>query len=131
MLKSRLEQDVRNFHRKFGHPSPSTPQTPPEGWVEMRKRLVLEEASELVEAIQSGSMVKIAREAVDMIYVCLGVLVAYGIPVNGVWRAVHHANMGKTPVPPDQLVKPIKGDGWVSPDNEIQAVIDYGSQRNL
>jgi predicted HAD superfamily Cof-like phosphohydrolase len=123
MLRSKLEQNVRSFHHKFQHPSPSKPQIPSAEWRYMRINLVREECEELVEAMRSGSLVKIAREAVDMIYVCFGVLIAYGLPVNACWGIIHRANMIKD-VPEGNHIKPIKGTGWIEPDTELMHAIE-------
>jgi|SRR5690554_4363237 len=123
----RTESDVRAFHRKFGHPCPSLPRTPDPQWIRLRKRLIREEARELCEAIDSGNLVKIARECIDLVYVAVGTMVAYGLPMGRCWAAVQKANMAKLPAPPGE--KPRKPPGWVSPDVEIEEVISEANAR--
>lgn len=110
------EDDVQEFHDKHEHPVNCDPDYD-SVWVEARTGLLIEEAEELIEAIEIGDRVKIAREAIDLVYVTIGVLLAYGIPMLPVWRAVHRSNMQKGKVPIGQ--KPTKGDSWVSPEEEI------------
>lgn len=121
-MRWRVERDVRRFHIRFGHPAPKVPTVPNEAWRDLRKRLVLEEAQELVEAIESGNLVKVAREAIDLVYVAVGTLVAYGIPVQTCWRAVQLANMSKIAGGVGQ--KPVKPYGWSPPDLQIQKALE-------
>ena len=118
-----LPTDVHAFHVRFGHPAPALPQVPdaPE-WVDHRKDLIKEEARELCDAIDLEDLVKIAREAVDVTYVALGTLVAYGLPAQLCWDAVHNANMRKEPAPLGE--KPRKPEGWVSPDENLRGVVE-------
>lgn len=118
-MRWRVERDVRRFHKKFGHPTAKRPTLPSPEWRELRKSLILEEAGELAEALEAGNMMKIARECVDVIYVTVGTLVAYGLPLSICWRVVHNANMRK--VPSDLLVsKPLKPVGWIDPDRILK-----------
>lgn len=86
-----------------------------------RKELVIEESDELIEAIESGDHARIAQEAADLIYVCLGIFVSYGLPFRRVWKIVHRANMKKISVPGYR--KPIKGPGWKSPLGGIRRLL--------
>lgn len=115
------EHDVVDFHKKFKHPCPDKPRRPAESWVEFRKKLIIEEAEELCEAIESCSLVKIAREAMDLIYVVIGTMVAFGLPIRRSWSAVHKANMRKEYAGPRK--KPKKPKGWEPPDLAIDEAI--------
>lgn len=121
-MRWKAERDVRRFHKRFGHPVLHRPGTPPEEWRRHRRALVLEEAQELAEAIDSGNLLKIAREAVDVIYVAIGTLVAFGLPVDQCWVSVHKSNMLKLPNP-TPASKPIKPPHWQSPDEALRRVI--------
>jgi predicted HAD superfamily Cof-like phosphohydrolase len=121
-----LTDDVREFHHRIGDPAPKRVTEPSAEFIQDRKALIMEEARELCEALDSGNIFKIAREAVDLAYVAIGVLVAYNLPFIPVWRAVHKANMAKSPKLPGEG-KPRKPEGWVSPDREI----NFSIQRRL
>jgi hypothetical protein len=97
----------------------------PVDYREFRKARIKEEYDELMEAIDQNDLVKIARESVDLIYVVIGTLVAYGIPFIPCWRAVHRANMKKEAE--GSLAKPKKPIGWVSPDVHITAALREAS----
>lgn len=62
---------------------------------ETRGRLVLEEANELDEALTEGTKADVAKEAIDLIYVAVGTLVRYGIPLERCFMEVHENNMAK------------------------------------
>ena len=110
-------RDVREFHRKFGHPAPRSLTNLSKETMRFRRKLTSEEATELVYELRAnGSLAKIAAESVDLIYVVLGNLVAMGIPFEPIWAAIHSANMAKK-VNPDGG-KPIKPDGWKPADVE-------------
>jgi predicted HAD superfamily Cof-like phosphohydrolase len=121
-------KDIIAFHEKFGLGVEEEPKQ--DVSYQLRKyRIdrVEEEAAEFVEALRNGNLVKIAREGIDLLMVTLGTLVVFGIPIMRAWDAVHKANMNKEPVPgADPLTtKPIKPDGWTSPDADIaQALSD-------
>jgi phosphoribosyl-ATP pyrophosphohydrolase len=112
--------DVYTFHMAFGlpHKAVATDLAPEQ--VECRKRLITEEHRELQEALDSGDLVQITSEAVDLIFVALGTLVEAGVEPSKVWGAIHEANMAK--LGPDG--KPIlneygkvqKPEGWTPPD---------------
>lgn len=111
-----LERDVRKFHRKFRIPTrwDLGPGLPSEETKALRVRLVREEVEELIEAIEEGDVVKIAHEAVDVLYVVVGLLVTYGVSIGPVWRLVHRANMRKEPDPDGGKIR--KPEGWEPAD---------------
>ena len=113
-LERTPEQDVRDFHKKFDHPAPDgiVPLLPDEA--DFRGALINEEAEEAQEELMSGNLAGIGAECADLIYVAVGTLVAYGLPLQPFWDAIHTANMTKEPNPKGG--KPIKPDSWVKPD---------------
>tara|TARA_R110002153_G_scaffold132597_1_gene281601 strand:- start:1711 stop:2217 length:507 start_codon:yes stop_codon:yes gene_type:complete len=114
-LEEGIQGDVRLFHITFGHDAPVAPVSVMDsGMLEFRIARIEEECKELVEAIRERSLAKIAAEAVDLIYVVVGTLVALGLPLMPFWKDVHRANMSKEYVGP--LTKPTKPEGWVGPD---------------
>jgi len=114
-LEHGIYEDVSDFHLKFGHPAPTTPNdTPYHGMLVFRCELIREECEELCEAIMGRNLAKIASEAVDVIYVVVGTLVALGLPLMPFWRDVQRANMAKVAAGPRS--KPLKPEGWQKPD---------------
>lgn len=107
-----MQEDVAQFHEKFGHPlrdRPGLPDIPTSSPAQFRVSLIREEVAELIVAIEDGAVPRVAAEAVDVLYVVLGTLCTYGIDVGPVWDAIHRANMLKVPNGAD---KPIKPPGW-------------------
>jgi len=119
-LMSNIERDMMAFHLKFEFPV-SSPMAQ-EGWPSVDMKMIEEEARELTEAIAEGDRSHIAQEAMDTIYIAMGVLMAFGIPFQPVWDIVHQANMGKEVAPMD--MKPIKPEGWEDPLLEIRRLLD-------
>lgn len=117
---TRFIKNVTTFHKKHGDPVGSARELP--GWRERRKKLIMEEARELCEALDSGDLVRIACEVVDVIYVAIGVVVGYGIPLGRCWTAVHEANMRKS-TDRDPNGKPIKPDYWVGPEEKVRGAL--------
>lgn len=111
----RQQDDVRAFHRKFGHAAPDRPSAPDSALVAQRMRLLFEEYNELQHALTEGDLAAILGEAVDLIYVTLGTLVSLGLDVDRAFDAIHRANMSKYPNPKPGG-KPLKPEGWEKPD---------------
>jgi predicted HAD superfamily Cof-like phosphohydrolase len=132
MLK--IQQDVLDFHMKFGHPYTSTPvdftkltHEQLDEWAKVlgfRMNLIEEEFDELDYEISEifedemgtrtpPNIGNIAGEIVDAIYVLAGTATALGIDLEPVWDAIHKANMDKIP---NGQEKPIKPEGWTPPN---------------
>jgi len=107
-------EDVIAFHAKFQQPVADFPFPIEPEDADFRARLIAEEAGELVEALESGDMTKIAQESVDLIYVALGNLVVCGLRFGPLWTIIHEANMSKQW--DSDGGKPIKPPGWKPPD---------------
>lgn len=86
--------------------------------IDLRRRLHMEEALELDEALASGDRVAIAQELADVVYVAYGTARDLGIPLDAVIAEVHAANMRKfddgVALRPDGKVT--KPPGWQPPD---------------
>jgi predicted HAD superfamily Cof-like phosphohydrolase len=76
-MKKQLEQ-VLEFHKAFGIPVLKEWESPNQERIKLRKKLILEEFSELKEAHESGDTEHIAKEACDLVYVCLGAIHEFG-----------------------------------------------------
>ena len=118
-----IAKDVEDFHHRFQFPDPRYPRWPDKGVVGVRLKLIREETDELIAAIESPnrSFVKVAREAIDVVYVAIGVFVDFGLPFVPCWKAVHSANMSKKACPDGG--KPSKPNTWAPPDEIISEAI--------
>jgi NTP pyrophosphatase (non-canonical NTP hydrolase) len=117
--------DMIAFHLKFGLGNAPKPTGINYQLRQYRIERIQEECGELVDAINTGDLKKIAREGIDVLMVVLGTLLVYGLPIVPTWVAVQKANMAKTAVKVDtDTTKPVKGPDWVSPDDEIVAAIE-------
>ena len=84
---------------------------------QVRTRLTQEENDELVEALEEGDRLKIARELADVVYVAYGTAHVYGIDLDRAVEIVHRSNMTKF----DGATfredgKILKGPNFVPPD---------------
>lgn len=125
-----LVTDVRDFHEACDMPVLSTPAVPDDARVELRQALIAEEAAELDQAIMDNNLVAIADALADLIYVCVGCALEYGIPLSYVWQAVQDSNMDKIDpktgyVHKREDGKVLKPRGWQPPD--IVGIIDLAS----
>lgn len=90
--------DVRNFMQAAGQDIPAKIQHDlPEATRELRRRLIVEEAREVEDAIEANNLEEIADGLADLIYVAVGTALAYGIPLDRVWTEVQRSNMAKFP----------------------------------
>ena len=116
---------VRHFHIAGEQPHDLDLGLPSDDRLALRSDLIQEEAAELIEAIASGDLAHILKEAADLQYVLDGFLIEIGadrlkLPV---FRAVHHSNMskydGETNRSPEGKI--LKGEHYQGPD--IRAMI--------
>lgn len=106
------QEKVEAFHRKMGfHVADGEPV--PAAVKLLRARLIMEEAAELVAAIQENDVERIADGIGDLIYVTLGTAVAYDVPAGPVFDEVHASNMSKSK--PNAHGKGGKGEGFQPP----------------
>jgi len=61
-----------------------------------RVHLMVEELSEVIEALASQDELKLAKELADLRYVVDGTAVTYNIPIEMAFMEVHRSNMTKT-----------------------------------
>lgn len=69
---------VLEFHKAFNIPVLSEGEQPTQERIDLRKKLIIEEFNELKEAHESGDIEHIAKEACDLVYVCLGTALEFG-----------------------------------------------------
>jgi predicted HAD superfamily Cof-like phosphohydrolase len=108
-------ENVKAFHKTFGHPIGVTPTFLERDRVEKRYCWMYEELQEFDEA---ETVVDQADAMIDLIYFAIGTLVEMGVRPVTLWDIVQRANMSK--VFPDGAVKRRESDGKViKPDNWI------------
>ncbi|MHB1902624.1 MAG: pyrophosphohydrolase domain-containing protein [Ferrimicrobium sp.] len=85
----------------------------------LRRRLIEEEVTELLDALDGEPTEAVAKEAADVVAVVLKTLAEMGIPFDAVWRVVHESNMAKR-APNGEVTRRADGKvlkpGWQSPD---------------
>lgn len=125
---------VREFHIAMGHPNPDervlSAGTHPMGMdelrrlsrrLDLRRKLILEEANEFNEAASEEVMID---ALCDLLYVTFGTAVELGIDLDPFFIAVHEANMKKLEGPTREDGKRLKPEGWEPPP--IQKMLDAG-----
>lgn len=84
MNKMYFYDKVKEFHLAFGQPAPSnctaTKYVVDRNLLNLRRRLMLEETIEILDAIVKHDLVEIMDGLADLIYVAAGTLVSYGYP---------------------------------------------------
>lgn len=114
---------VKDFTREF-FPPPGNPghRDPEAEEVTLKIRLMLEELSELVAAMQLNlchpkdeHFQLVADSVADLLYVSYGVAVSYGINIDAIFKEVHRSNMTKS-LDKDDGGKVKKGKGFERPN---------------
>jgi predicted HAD superfamily Cof-like phosphohydrolase len=116
---------VRDFHRKFNHPTARAPQALNSDRVTARGTWMQEELDEFHAA---ENIYEQADAMIDLIYFALGTLVEMGIKPDEIFEIVHNANMAKlwpdgTPHYKDDG-KTLKPPGWQDPEPLLRESID-------
>lgn len=93
-----IVRDVRAFHQAGEVPVLDVPRFPTHERVELRRRLLVEEAKELLQALNARNLVEVADGLTDLIYIAVGTALEFGIDLTAVWNEVHRSNMRKYPV---------------------------------
>ena len=89
------EDLVLEFHKIYGLPIGEKPELPDDETRDMRRSLIFEEMIEYIDAEDNDDIVEIADALADMVYVCIGACITYGIPFDAVFREVQRSNMSK------------------------------------
>ncbi len=95
MLK--IVQDVAEFHQAGEVPGLTEPGFPTPDRVELRKKLIMEEVDETLQAIARGDLVEVADGIADSIVVLVGTALEFGIDLTSVWHEVQRPKMSKFP----------------------------------
>jgi hypothetical protein len=93
-----------------------------------RVHLLLEELSELVDALRTGESADLLDAICDLTYVAVGTAVRYGLPFTQGWEEVHRSNMSKQRKPDDLRLRD-KGPDYCPPD--LESVITRYRQDGL
>jgi predicted HAD superfamily Cof-like phosphohydrolase len=105
-------EQVQEFHRVFNLLNNSKPTVPAMSSVVLRKKLIREEYEELMAEIdpfiesvgaEPINIANLAKELSDLLYVCYGMAVDFGIDIDKVFEEVHSSNMSKL----DENGKPV------------------------
>lgn len=98
-MKVQINQ-VWKFHEKFEmYTQRDHKIDPPEYIHKLRANLIMEEALEVKEELESQSVdkKKLAKEIADLLYVTFGTIISYGLQnhIEDVFDEVHRSNMSK------------------------------------
>lgn len=116
MKLNRIEECVREFHEKFGADI-GDQNLPRFQNAQLRKNLLTEEYQEFLHAIDWGNFDEAVHEAIDILYVTVGALVAWGIKdIDAYVEEVHAANMRKAGGKTREDGKIMKPEGWKPAD---------------
>jgi len=120
-------RDALAFHLRIGDRPPEAPRRPDAAALELRMRLVREEADEALAALAAlagdgAGLAEAAHELADLLYVTYGTFVALGVDADEVFAAVHDANLRKAGAPRRPDGKQLKPDGWRPAD--VAAVLE-------
>lgn len=134
-----LLADVRAFHEATDTPVLDNAAMPDGKRTDLRERLLREEVKEFLDALDgynrgyarskaygrssqfdSETLVEVADALADIIYICVGTALEFGIPLDRVWAEVQRTNMAKVdPATGKALRRPdgkiLKPDGWTPP----------------
>ena len=118
-------QDVAEFHRTVLQMEEKAPQFLDATLLSQRVAFMFEELAEFRDAYHDEDLVGAADALADLVYVALGTAYQMGLPFDGIWDAVHNANMTKVPglTKRNIAVDAKKPAGWVGPEAKIQAAI--------
>ena len=136
---SKLSEQVREFHAQFGVERPSKPTIPDAGRIQLRLKLIMEEALELLAAcgcpVESIGLDELVRESIagqgatgeldlvevtdalgDIDYVVQGTRDEFGIDGDPIAAEIHRSNMAKLGGGKNEAGKFLKPPGWTAPD---------------
>lgn len=128
-----LEQSIIEFHKAYGLTCEKTPVAyQPDNIRFLREALIDEEYKEFKEALDEQDVEQICKEGIDLLYVVLGTLISYGIPITTVFEEVHRSNMSKLgedglPIYRDDG-KVLKGPNYLPAD--IKGILEDSKYKN-
>lgn len=114
----RAQEQVRDFMRAMGQPTPKQITRLPADRAAFRLELICEEYQELHDAIGPDTLPAQIDALCDLLYVVYGMAVEMGVDLEPFFELVHEANMKKGPGPVREDGKKLKPEGWEPPDIE-------------
>lgn len=90
-----MQKSLKEWCERFGDYDADRISNPPYHVQTLRRNLMKEELSEVLQAMDSGNVVNVAAELADLLYVVFGTAVAYGVDMQPVFDEIHRANMSK------------------------------------
>lgn len=115
------EQMLREFHAAGGFALPGEPTLDISAdrftSDEKRQDMLDKEVQELRDAVAARDLTEIADALADIVYVCIGTAVTYGLPFDVIFAEVHRSNMTKFEGGPviDEDGKIVKGPYYEPP----------------
>jgi predicted HAD superfamily Cof-like phosphohydrolase len=134
---SKIRDQVKAFHDKFGIPTPEKPTLPEDKQLRLRLAMLFEEYQELTEALGMKSMVldehmaeiwawqpepdkiddiEVMDALGDIDYLSEGFRLTYGVNGDSIANEIQRSNMDKTGGLTDANGKIRKPTNWVGPD---------------
>lgn len=110
---------LRHMFVAFNQQQPDRPGFPDDATVKLRRKLLVEEFHETLEALDGRDLVEVTDGVIDLCVVSLGMLIAFGVDPRPFWAEVLKTNLAK--VGPGSVIrsadnKVMKPANWVAPD---------------
>ncbi len=112
---SKVQNQVRKFHRAMGHTVGTTPKVRD---VELGVKLIEDEVKELRDAAEAGDLVEVIDGIGDVIYTAYGYAIRCGVEMDPFMDEIQRSNMAKEGGPVRADGKQLKPDDWTPPDIE-------------
>src|SRR3990167_3010854 len=90
-----MQEKVSEFHKAFEIPIINQPTIPDQKRLELRAKLIEEEAKETCIALRQGDLIETADGLADLCYVIFGAALELGINLQNIFNEVHRSNMTK------------------------------------
>lgn len=110
-----MQEQVATFHRAFGLPAPTTPQSLDTLNGDLRCALIREETEEFCAAWSARDPIAMIDALCDIAYVVAGSAVEMGIDLSPFFDEVHESNMRKVGGGIREDGKYLKPAGWLPP----------------
>lgn len=94
-VRNEFVELVKELHLTTGYHDPPVPSIQSRQRCDLWLRLLQEEVAEFSDALSREDVVAIADALGDCLYVVIGASLAFGIPIEEVFREIHRSNMTK------------------------------------